>query len=225
MIILYFAMSCVQANEIMTFTTLSSGSGWQDIVSKTIVKNAYIDLGIKVDIVTLPGLRALKDSNNGKYDGELRRSKLDTTKYPNLIKVDAIVNTIDICAYSKNKDLKFNSTADLTEYRVGFQIGGRQSTKLASLSKERLGVNKIKQLIGMVELNRIDLALGNCWVVNDHIKQNEIKSIYVVSPPLVSKELYHYIHVKHKHLQEKVTTAIRRNRIEFLQGVATHNSN
>jgi ABC-type amino acid transport substrate-binding protein len=225
MIFYYSAFSCVQASETMTFTTLSRGSEHRDIISETIVKNAYSDLGIKVDIVVLPGLRALKDSNNGEYDGELRRSNLDKFKYPNLIKVDSIVNSIEICVYSNTKDLIINTSSDLKPYRVGFQIGGRQSTKLASYAKIQAPVNKIKQLMHMLKYNRIDLALGNCRIVSHYIMRNKTKDIYVLYPPLVSKKLYHYIHVKHKHLQQKITTAIRKSRADYLQALASHISN
>jgi ABC-type amino acid transport substrate-binding protein len=225
MIFYYSAFPSVQASEMMTFSTLSRGSEQRDIISENIVINAYSELGIKVDIVTLPGLRALKDSNNGKYDGELRRSELDKIKYPNLIKIDSIVNVIEVCVYSKNTDLTINSPSDLKPYTVGFQIGGRQSTKLASLSKKPAPVNQIKQLMYMLKYDRIDIALGNCRIVNHYIMRNKIKDISVFHPPLISRKLYHYIHVKHKHLQQKITTAIQKSRADYLQAVAMQFNN
>jgi ABC-type amino acid transport substrate-binding protein len=142
-----------------------------------------------------------------------------------LIKVDSIVNAVEICVYSNTKDLIINTPSDLKPYSVGFQIGGRQSTKLANHAKRQAPVNKIKQLMHMLKYNRIDLALGNCRIVSHYIMRNKIKDIYVLYPPLVSKKLYHYIHVKHKHLQQKITTAIRKSRADYLQALATHISN
>jgi polar amino acid transport system substrate-binding protein len=220
----YSVVSTAQAIPTMTFTTLSRGSDQRDLITENIVKNAYLDLGFKVKITTLPGLRALKASNNGDFDGELRRSKLDSIQYPNLIKVDTPVNAIEICAYSKHNNLAINSATDLSAYNVGFQIGGRQSTKLASYAKEQAPVNKIKQLMHMLTYDRIDLAIGNCSVVKNHITEHKIEGIFVVTPPLVSKNLYHYIHTKHKHMLKEITAAILKSRTQYLQLVTAQNN-
>ncbi|MEH6443552.1 MAG: hypothetical protein V7784_06610 [Oceanospirillaceae bacterium] len=197
------------APKEMTFSTLDRGSVQRDLRTESIIIGAYKNLGFQVNIVRLPGLRALTESNKGTYDGELRRSNIDANDYPNLIKVDVPVNMINICAFTNSDKFKTISISDLSQLIVGFEAGGKQSTKLANKAKASVPVNKIEQLIYMLKKNRVDLVVGNCDIIKAHIAEKKIAGIYIQQPPLISKKLYHFIHIKHKKLLGKISKQIK----------------
>lgn len=207
-IILTSQMSYAETLTTFTFSTLSRGSAQQDKMSELVIRKAYASLGIDVEIITLPGQRALQLANNGKYDGELRRSIVDPELYPNLIKVPVPVRILTICAYGLNSDIQVISLEDLKQYNIGVQRGGSTSVQLAKNAKNVELVSRIDQLIAMLRYERIDMAIGNCDIVKRHLSAMNISDIYVYQPVLIKKELYHYIHKRHKPLLKQISQAI-----------------
>lgn len=213
----YSSLSLADTPSELTFSTLSRGTAQRDLISESIIREAYSNLGIKVNIVSLPGRRALIEANKGRFDGELRRSNIDIKKYPNLIKVDSPVNSIDMCVFGITNKYRIESKSDLNQLTVGFQNGGQLSAELAMHAKSQVSVNGgFGQLLGLLKLNRLDLAISNCQILKDHILENKIEDIYIYQPPLISKKLYHYIHVKHKNLLARVKNEIELTREKWL---------
>jgi len=207
--ILLIFWQCAAAEQLLRFTTLSRGAAEKDLVSEQVVRQAYRSLGIEIEIVPLPGKRALEAANAGQYDGDLRRATVDAERYSNLLKIDVAVNQLEICAYGMVSGPEIRNREDLKHYRVGVQRGGGQSGDLAKTAASHQVVNRIDQLFEMLAAGRIDLAIGNCQIVREHIDAVGAKKLQLHQPPLISKPLYHFLHVRHSQLVPIITSAIR----------------
>ena len=59
-------------------------------------------------------------------------------------------------------------------------------------------VNFTKQLFGMLEFGRIDIAVTSRVSGLYFIKEMDLQPLHVVKPALQNHELYHYLHEKNK---------------------------
>ncbi len=195
------------ASDELVFSTLSRGSSEKDLISEERLRRAYSQLGKTIRVEAYPGLRALLLANKGETDGELRRSMIDHQQYPNLIRIPAPVNYLNLCAFSVQKQTEFNGRNDLGKYNVGVVRGGRQSEKLGKEASSMRLVSTIEQLLLMLEAYRIQLGIGNCEILN-RLQASSKTSFHIYSPALKRIPLYHYLNKKHSNLVGPLTRAL-----------------
>ena len=200
----------LKADNELIFSTLFRGSDHQDQISEQRLRNAYKQLGYNIRIVAYPGRRALLEANLGNVDGEFRRSKLDAKKYPNLIRVQAPVNHLELCAFGLTEQADFDGKNSLKNYKVGVIRGGRRSERLAALSAYSVRVSNTEQLTMMLKSHRIQLGIGNCKSIADYKAQHK-EDFHIYAPPLERIPLYHYLHRRHQDLVGPLTNILRRN--------------
>lgn len=194
----------------LVFSTLARGSGHQDRLSEERLRKAYQQLGFDIRVVILPGRRALMEANMGRVDGELRRSRIDQDKYPDLLPVPVPINHLELCAFGLTELPGFTGIASLKHYRVGVVRGGRQSERLGAMSASLHLVTSAEQLFLMLQSGRIDLAIGNCKSVH-HLASLPDHDLYIYTPPLERVPLYHYLHKRNRKLIEPLAEILKRD--------------
>ncbi len=81
------------AETILRFTQIKDTP--DQMVGAEIIKVAYSRIGISVETFELPGSRALKESSEGRADGEIHRIFEVGEAYPTLIRVPTPINYIE----------------------------------------------------------------------------------------------------------------------------------
>ncbi len=61
----------------------------------------------------------------------------------------------------------------------------------------------------MLEKDRVDLVLYSRWRGLARIKNHKLSGVRVLTPPLVTKEMFMYLHKKHEPLVPKIAAALR----------------
>jgi len=169
-----------------------------------ILKAAYSKIGIPIEMVIMPGKRALKESSEGRADGEVHRIFKIGEVYPTLIRVPTPINYIEPSVFSKKYDFKVTGCSGLKDYSIGIVRG----VKHAELCTE--GMSNVQvlfdstKMMELLDVERIDIAItariNGLWLT----KKMNMKSVHPLSPPLSRMSVYHYLHKKHKKLVPEI---------------------
>jgi len=167
-------------------------------------------MGYTLEIVRLPAGRGLQNSNAGLIDGEsIRIAGLDKI-YPNLVRVDEKIMDLDFVAFSK-QNIRINNGWNSLKHHVvsivnGWKILEKNIPKNTTLTK----VKSVAQLFALLEKDRTDLViyerLGGLAIIAD----KQYNSMHVIEPPLDTREMYMYLHKKHKALIPELTKILKK---------------
>jgi len=183
-----------------------NGDGFLDQV----VSNAFQRMGYRLHVQHLPAERALLNANNGIDDGALNRIGGLSGKYPNLIQTGEPTWTMEFVGFSKKKGITIKNWDSLRPYTVGLINGWKILEIHIPEGTTVVKVRNPQQLFYLLEKDRIDIALFGKWQGLHYLKQDHIKGITVLSPPLAQKEMFVYFNKKHKHLIPKYDAVLRK---------------
>jgi len=192
-------------------------------ISEEILKEAYSRIGITVTTKEFPGERALKMSNSGAVDGEVNRIHGIRKKYENLRMVPVAINAIEGLAFTNKPDIKVSSWDDLRPYKLGLRIGAKYA-EYGTVGMQVSSVKTNDQVFSMLGKNRTEIAISTRIEGVLTIHKLGLKNIRLIDPPLVSLELFHFLHKKHDALVPRVQKALedmaREGRIEAIKTAA-----
>lgn len=172
-----------------------------------ILRAAYHSMGISIEVHYLPGARSIVEANNGNMDGELFRVKGLEKKFKDLIQVKTAILTTHTSAFTHFKNSHVKSWQDLKPYTIAYTLG----FKLAELNTVNSNVIHTRDLNHAFRLliNKkvefvIDSKLNGLQIINN----KNISGIHLVSPPLESTQVFHYLNSKHKNLILKLEESL-----------------
>jgi polar amino acid transport system substrate-binding protein len=176
--------------------------------SGQIVREAYQKIGIEVEIQQYPASRALAIANRGDVDGELGRVAGINKTFTNLLMVPVAISSIDGVIFTKDTHFPVLGWESLKPYKVGL-VRGTHYVEEKTVGMDRLILTESKQLFGMLQKGRIDVAVMDRVYGLIELKHNQMKNIRVMEPPLAKHYIHHYIHKKHASLLPSVTQAFQ----------------
>ncbi len=171
---------------------------WANLLPK-----AFELAGHELEIVPLPGKRALDQANQGNYHGDAFRGMFIQPIAPDLIPISVPIDHFDLYAWSIHAD-DVQSFAQLNELKVVGMSGFRYFDHLSHvITQDILTVNDIETVQNMLE-NRDNIF----FVGSPHYRKGLAQSHRVDSSrwtliypkPLKSFSVHSFIHKKHEHL-------------------------
>lgn len=177
-------------------------------LGQEILQEAYQRIGIQVETTVLPAERALHTANSGEVDGEVLRIKGIQESYPNLRMVPVSVLTMEGVVFTKNVTFEVMGWESLKPYRIGILRGSKfaeQGTRGMTVG----AVNTYRQVLLKLDAGRDDVAVMARTNGLIEIGKLNMKDIRVLEPPLITVELYHYVHKKHEYLLPKITQVLQ----------------
>lgn len=163
-----------------------------------VAKELYRRLGHDVVFTFLPAKRSIREVNSGKYDAELLRSTGFENKFPNLIRMTEPLYSVSVSAIVRVDSNIKNATWDsLKKYKVVYPLG----YKLLDIRLREHTTHKVsntKLIPTMVAKGRVDVGIMITHTAKKAVES--IKGLMVLSPPLETVTLYHYLNVKHRRL-------------------------
>jgi len=164
--------------------------------------------GRNVQIVKLPGERALLNANAGIDDGELFRVGGMEKKYPNLVKVPEAMMTFDFVAFTKpEKAFPVMDWTSLEPYIVGIINGWKIYETNVTGVAERKEVRDMELLFKLLKNDRADVVMADRWQ-GMYISKRLSISADVVEPPFATRKMFMYLHKKHARLVSKLASAL-----------------
>jgi polar amino acid transport system substrate-binding protein len=185
--------------------TTPQRDGYYDLIAIESFKR----IGREITIQTVPGERALINLNNGIDDATLVRIEGLEKTFLNLRMVPEKIMDFDFVAFTLDPDIEINDWADLTLYSVAY-INGWQMFEQNIKSKNLVTkVNNAPQLFDLLISDRTEVILFGKWMGLSIIRERGLTQMRLLSPPLVTSEMYMYVHEKHNSLIDDLATAIR----------------
>lgn len=185
--------------------TTPGHTGMLDLISAELFKK----VGLKIKIKTLPAERSLVMANEGITDGELVRLSGISTIYPNLIQIPEKMGDIEIVAFAKDIRININGWQSLEPFHVAFLRGWKilefNITKALSITK----TDTPELLFNLLNKGRADIILYHRLTGACLIHDLGLKEIKALEPPLVSQEMFLYLHKKHAAIVPELTAALR----------------
>jgi len=174
-----------------------------------VLKAAFQRLDIHVTILEVPAERSLINANAGIADGDSDRIAGLEKIYPNLLRVPEKIMDWNFVAFSKEISFQTNDWDSLQPYSVSFIRGWKIFEHNVVNAAVITPVKNVQQLFTLLMKNRADVALYDQWQGLAYIKQNRLNNIKLLTPVIVTKEKYLYLHKKHQHLVLKIALALK----------------
>jgi polar amino acid transport system substrate-binding protein len=179
-------------------------TGFMDLVTAEALRR----IGYQMETVQLPAERGLTNSNAGIDDGEMSRIFGLEKLYPNLVRVPEKIMDWEFNAFT-NKAIHINAGwPDLSPYAVSFINGWKILEKNVPAKAEITKVKNPGQLFALLQKDRTDIIIYERWGGLNIIQQHRLQDIRVIMPPLAVKDMYIYLHKKHKKLVPHLTRAL-----------------
>ncbi|MBL6864056.1 MAG: transporter substrate-binding domain-containing protein [Rhodospirillales bacterium] len=131
------------------------------------------------------------------------------TNYPNLIRIQISHVTAEQMAFSTNSQIKILGWPSLKPYRIVFHRGYKVA-ELNTVGMNRFIVSNDQAALKMVLKGRMDIAIANRFSGLDTIQELKLNGIKMLTPPIQSDPLYHYLNAKHKSLVPQVSKILGR---------------
>jgi len=200
----------VYNKSALVFSTFNSYT-LSHVVS-SVLKEAYVKLGISTSISYLPGNRSLLYSSTGIVDGELFRIEGIHREFPELIQIKEPILELETIAYSSDVEFNIDGWKSLNPYKLGFL----RSFKKAENKTKGMNIyqdDSLNNLFKLLSKGRIDLVIESqigASVILPLEDKSEVKALY---PPVDRFYIYHYLHKKNKKLLLPITTVLTEMRL------------
>jgi len=176
---------------------------------QVLVPEIFRRIGVEAEAVGYEASeRAMINANNGVDDGMAMRIKGLEAVYPNLLRVDEKVIDNDFVAYSIRHRFATTGFDSLKPYQVGYIIGWKVFEAPLRAAPSVTLVQDARQLFSLLANDRADVVLFERWQGNWLVREQKLPARLLL-PPLVTTEMYMYLHKKHAHLLGRVTEALR----------------
>ena len=178
------------------------------IVGTEILRAVYAKAGISIEIISVSGARALKESSEGRLDGEVHRILEIGSTYPSLLKVPTEISYVEATVFSKNKDFLVSDCQSLKGKLIG-RVRGIKHAEICTKGMSKVAIfSDSSSLIKSLNNDIIDYAITAKFNGLVQLKKLGIHTIVALKPALSKKPLFHYLHEKHADLIPKIDSII-----------------
>lgn len=182
----------------------SEGAGMLD----RIIKEAFRRVGVNAEIVFTNTRRSLVDVNDGLLDAEMNRIEgLDVT-YTNLVRVPEPNMQMHFVAFAK-KDIPISGWTSISNLKVGMVQGWKILEQHTRSFTHLTQLTEVSTLFELLERERLDVVLYSKLTGYEELHQLGYTDIRALSPPLIVKDMFLYLHKSHKDLAAPVANALR----------------
>jgi polar amino acid transport system substrate-binding protein len=185
------------------FTT-ADRSGFLDVIAS----EAFRRVGAELRLVKLPPERGLINANAGIEDGDLTRIAGLEKHYPNLVRVPEKLVDWEFMAFSKNSSIA-SSWPVLRQHAVGHIKGWKIYEQNLATAGQVTTADDADQLFRLLDLDRIEVALYERSLGVALVKQQGLKGVRLLAPPLATREMFIYLHRRHAALAPQLAQALR----------------
>jgi polar amino acid transport system substrate-binding protein len=177
--------------------------------SLKVLEAAYGRMGIEVAGKKLPAARSLALADKGELDGEVNRIAAIERDYPDLIRVDVPINSVEGVVVTNGRTLENTNLETLRTMRVGIKIGNKYAELLTEGFPELTRMPDENKLMQLLLAGRLDaLLVDRPWALTQ-VRSPDGDRLRINEPPLAVIPLYHYLHARHAGLVPGITAELR----------------
>lgn len=201
--------------KTIVVSTLAERSPVTEAAEK-VMTEAYRRIGMTLEVRPFPGDRALQSANDGLVDGELYRGSDVAQTFTNLVRIPVVISTVDFVVFAKDKTLPVRAWKDLAPYTVGYKRGIKAIEANLPKSTKSEPVAATEQAFKKLDTDRNDAVVAVRLTGLLALNELGMKHITILDPPLLSLQLFHFLHVKNQGLADRLTAALQQMEKEGL---------
>ncbi|AFV00212.1 transporter substrate-binding domain-containing protein [Simiduia agarivorans] len=162
----------------------------------------YQALGVSAECVFLPRARGSVQVAAGELDGSAMRGHDFGVQFPHLIRVEPPIKAVPLVVFRRiGTDItvanwRAHSIATIRGAIVFDQL-------LAGLDVTRLST--IEAAVKQLSAGRVDVLVGDTVLVPALLQQMGVDNVEMVTPPVTTVLLYHYLQEKHRALASRLS--------------------
>jgi len=174
-----------------------------------LIPEVFRRIGIEAEAVQYDAsARANINANNGIDDGVAMRVRGLDKDFPNLIRIDEKVIDNEFVAFTLRHDFATTDFETLRPYEVAYIAGWKVFDDHILPGTPVTKTPNAEQLFGLLAGGRADVVLFERWQGQYLLRQGRLPA-RMLHPPLVSTEMFLYLHKKHAALVEPAARALR----------------
>ncbi|MES2150229.1 MAG: transporter substrate-binding domain-containing protein [Pseudomonadota bacterium] len=190
-------------------------------VAEQVLAEAYHRLGYELVVHRVPGERSLLLANDGQMDGELYRKLGMDREYPHLMIIPVPLLIYEIVIFTRGTSFVVNGWDSLRPFTVGF-VRGIKIVQENTRGMKTEAVATIELAFQKMLMGRTDIVVGSRTSGLAAIAALKLDELKMLSPPLASFPVYHYLHNRHAALVPRLTRVLQQMQadrvIEKIQG-------
>lgn len=196
----------VLAQTVLQFTARTDSVGAK--LGMELLEEAYGRLGVSIEMIEMPGLRAITTANNGESDGEVIRLERVLPTYPNLRMVPETLIYIDSVVATKKLNFTIRGWESIRYYIAG-TVRGYHSIQKRLKDQKHYVADSTHSSLKMLDQDRVDLVVMNNLDLIRGLNETGLKGIKMMQPPLTHSPLHHMLHKKHEALVPRVNEVLK----------------
>lgn len=211
-LILLLMLPVLHAEPVLIFNQTAQAplnTEHQDGFVDELLREALKRVGYKIIIQRLPAERGLRNANAGLIDGEMTRVKGIEKLYPNLVRIPEKIMDWEFCVFSRKTIPMKAGWESLVNKEVAFITGWKILEKNVPASASVTRTRSSEQLFTLLKINRTDFIIYERWGGNRTVLNMKLSKVRMLKPCLVTREMYSYIHKKHKLLVPLIARSLR----------------
>lgn len=179
-----------------------------------VIPGVYHAIGMEVVVDYTSLEKSLVLVNSGISDAELFRAAIVLEKYPNLLRIDEPLFTIETTAFYY-RDLTVTDWESLRGYRVSFVRGIKSYENGLSGFTHVIPSDTLETAFMLLQKGRVDCVITGKLNGLNMVKQMGLEEDLKVSDSIESFPVYHYINKKNKEIKSSIESEIKKLDIEY----------
>ena len=197
------------AQTLLTFTTGDDQSLGRAKAMNAVLTECFRRIGIRLHIAPMPSKRSLINANSGLEDGNFLRTDTLSYAYSNLVIVPERISVNRVVAFSKKQNIEINGWKSLFQYHVAYVNGWKNCEREL---KDHSAITTVKNeylLFTLLENDRADVGVFELSTGTEVLNKLGYSRIKAIEPPIVTNDLFLYVHKKHTALIPKIVTTLQ----------------
>lgn len=197
------------AQPRLTFTTGDDQTHHRSKAMNAVLTQCFNRMGITLSIIPMPSKRSLMNANSGIEDGNFLRTDKLTYAFPNLLIVPERLSVNRVVAFSKNEKITVNGWKSLFSHHVAYVNGWKNCERELRDHAAKTVVKNEALLFTLLEKNRADVGIFGLSTGNEILKRLGYGSIKAIEPPIVTNDLFLYVHKKNAGLIPEIVKTLQ----------------
>ena len=142
--------------------------------------------------------------------------------------VPVAINALKGSVFTKTPGKNIRKWEDLRPLKIGLRLGAKYA-EYGTQGMNVVSAPTNQMVFSMLDRNRIDVAISTALEGSIMIRKLRLEGITIIERPLVTLDLFHFLHKKHETIIPRITKALeamaKEGRIEMIRKKAFERHN
>lgn len=199
-----------RTDNLLTFGSFLETSTPLVRICERVLREAYGQLGIRIQVHVSPSVRSLQEAREGHTDGELCRSRQTADLLGELIRIDPPLWHADVVTFA-TRPLEVRDWNSLTPYRVGYERGKVGLMQHLKNSPRNSASNGVENGLLKLAAGRVDAHVDEYYSAMLVLHQrDDLRNIRPVGPALERYQMHHLLNRRHADLAQPLEQVLQR---------------